>query len=65
MIAVARLADQTKVLAQRIALLEARTRGDGSAAAAAQPEDREQERREEDLHADDHQRRSEHSEALL
>jgi hypothetical protein len=64
-IAVSRLADQTKVLAQRVALLEARTRADESAAAAAESEDREQERGEEDLHADDHERRSEHSEALL
>ena len=64
-ITVSRLADQTKVLAQRLALLEARTRGDDSAAAAAKPEDREQERGEEDLYADDHQRGSEHSEALL
>ena len=52
---VSRLADQTKVLAQRLALLESRVREEGNAeddelvVAAAQAQDREQERREEHL----------------
>jgi hypothetical protein len=62
-LAVSKLADQSKILAQRLALLEERV--GRSAGAAAQPEDGEQERREEDLHADDHERGSEHREALL
>ncbi|HEX6713733.1 MAG TPA: DUF2304 domain-containing protein [Thermoleophilaceae bacterium] len=62
-IAVSRLADQTKILAQRLALLEQRV--EDSATAPAQPEDREQERREEDLDADDHERSGEHRQALL
>jgi hypothetical protein len=62
-IAVSKLADQSKILAQKLALLEERV--GGSAAAATQAEDREQERREEDLDADDHERRGEHRQALL
>jgi hypothetical protein len=61
-IAVSKLADQSKILAQKIALLEERV---PSAAAATQAEDGEQERREEDLDADDHERRGEHRQALL
>jgi len=55
-ITVSRLADQTKVLAQRLALLESRVDDPAEAehddeliVAAAKSEDREQERREEDL----------------
>src|SRR3954467_2764722 len=59
-LAVSRLADQSKVLAQRLALLEARL-----PVAAAETENREQERREEDLEPDDHERRGEHRESLL
>lgn len=62
-IAVSKLADQSKVLAQRLALLEQRV--DDSAGSATQAENREQERREEDLDADDHERRGEHRQALL
>jgi hypothetical protein len=62
-IAVSKLADQSKILAQKVALLEERV--GRSAAAAPQAEDREQERREEDLDADDHERRGEHRQALL
>jgi hypothetical protein len=62
-IAVSKLADQSKILAQRLALLEERV--GPSASAAPQTEDREQERREEDLDADDHERRGEHRQALL
>jgi hypothetical protein len=62
-VTVSRLADQTKVLAQRLALLEQRV--GGSAVAAAEAEDREQEGREEDLKPDDHERRRENREALL
>jgi hypothetical protein len=61
-IAVSKLADQSKILAQKVALLGERV---PSAAAAAQAEDGEQERREEDLDADDHERRGEHRQALL
>src|SRR3954453_18470537 len=50
-IAVSKLADQSKILAQRIALLEERV---PSATPAAQTENREQEAREEDLDPDDH-----------
>ena len=59
-VTVSRLADQTKVLAQRLALLEARL-----AVPAPEPEDREQERREEDLQADDQERRGENGEPLF
>jgi hypothetical protein len=61
-IAVSKLADQSKILAQRIALLEERV---PSATTAAQTENREQEAREEDLDPDDHERRGEHRQALL
>jgi hypothetical protein len=62
-LAVSKLADQSKILAQRLALLEERV--GPSARAAAQAQDGEQERREEDLDADDHERRGEHRQALL
>jgi hypothetical protein len=62
-LAVSKLADQSKILAQRLALLEERV--SRSADAAAQPENREQERREEDLDPDDHERRGQHRQALL
>src|SRR3954451_14390444 len=62
-IAVSKLADQSKILAQKVALLEERV--GPSAAAAPQAKDREQERREEDLDADDHERRGQHRQALL
>jgi hypothetical protein len=64
-LAVSRLSDQTKVLAQRLALLEERVRVRELPVSAAQAQDREQERREEDLQADDDQRRREHSQTLL
>ena len=60
-LAVSRLSDQTKVLAQKLALLEEKV----LPVAPAQTENREQERREEDLQPDDHERRREDREALL
>ena len=64
-LAVSRLADQSKVLAQRQAMLEERLGRVELTGAAAQAQDREQEAREEDLDADDHERSGEHRQALL
>ncbi len=69
-VAVSRLSDQAKVLAQRLALLEERQAraeraSPARSAAPAQPEDGEQERGEEDLDADDDERGGEDRRPLL